>query len=48
MYALHAEKGNKPSKNVIMHIQKCLKYAFAKNQGYKDGLQENLKAIIPH
>ena len=48
MYALHAEKGIRLSKNVIMHIQKCLKYDFAKNQGDKDGLQENLKAIIPH
>ncbi|XP_048251367.1 uncharacterized protein LOC124145379 [Haliotis rufescens] len=31
-----------------MHIQKCLKYAFAKNQGNKEGLEKNLKALIPH
>lgn len=48
LYALHAEKGIKLSKNVILHIQKCLKYAFARNQGDKDGLEENLKALIPH
>ena len=48
MYAFHAEKGIKLSKDIKMHIQKCLKYTFAKNQGDKDGLQENLKAIKPH
>lgn len=30
LYALHAHKGVKLSKSVILHIQKCLKYAFAK------------------
>ena len=48
LYALQNEKGIKLSKNVILHIQKCLKYAFAKNQGDTDGLRKNLKAIIPH
>ncbi|XP_061170673.1 uncharacterized protein LOC133180113 [Saccostrea echinata] len=31
-----------------MHIQKCVKYAFAKNQGNKQGLEENLRGLIPH
>lgn len=48
LYALHAEKGIKLSKTVILHIQKCLKYIFAKNAGDKNKLQENLKALIPH
>lgn len=50
LYALHAEKGTgiKLSKTVILHIQKCLKYIFAKNAGDKNKLQENLKALIPH
>lgn len=30
-----------------MHLQKCIKYALAKNQT-KDDLEENLKAILPH
>ena len=38
----------KLSKTVILHIQKCVKYAFAKNQGDKTCMEENLKAIIPH
>ncbi|KAL4220167.1 hypothetical protein ACF0H5_020576 [Mactra antiquata] len=38
----------KISKNVISHIQKCLKYVFAKNQGDPTGMAENLRAIIPH
>lgn len=33
---------------MIQHIQKCVKYAFAKNQGNKTSMEENLKAIIPH
>ncbi|XP_053389209.1 uncharacterized protein LOC123543364 isoform X2 [Mercenaria mercenaria] len=48
LYALQASKGTKLSRNVILHIQKCLKYAFAKNAGNKVGLRENLKALIPH
>ncbi|XP_055999895.1 uncharacterized protein LOC130046463 [Ostrea edulis] len=31
-----------------MHLQKCFKYAFAKNQGDAKGLEENLRAIVPH
>lgn len=31
-----------------MHIQKCVKYAFSKNQGNKQGLEENLRGLIPH
>lgn len=32
----------------FLHIQKCLKYMFAKNAGDKNKLHENLKALIPH
>lgn len=46
-YALHGTKGVKLSKNVIAHLQKCIKYALAKNRS-KDELEENLKAILPH
>lgn len=43
------QKSNKKlSKSVILHIQKCVKYAFAKNQGNSFALKENLMAIIPH
>ena len=45
MFALQEKK---LSKTVIMHIQKCLKYAFAKNQGDINGMTENLRALIPH
>lgn len=45
MFALQERK---LSKSVIMHIQKCLKYMFAKNQGYRVGMEENLKALVPH
>ncbi|XP_053385649.1 uncharacterized protein LOC128545990 [Mercenaria mercenaria] len=48
LYMLHGEKGVKLSKNVIVHIQKCLKYVFAKNQSDDTGMKENLRAIIPH
>lgn len=48
LYALHAEKGIKLSKTVILHIQTCLKYIFVKNAGDQNKLQENLKALIPH
>lgn len=50
LYALHAEKGTgiKLSKTVILHIQKCLKYIFAKNAGDKNKLQENLKAQLAY
>jgi hypothetical protein len=43
LYAL-----KKISKTVIQHLQKCIKYVLAKNQGDKTGMKENLKAIIPH
>ncbi|XP_053404164.1 uncharacterized protein LOC123554354 isoform X1 [Mercenaria mercenaria] len=48
LYMLHGEKGVKLSKNVIIHIQKCLKYVFAKHQGDDTGMKENLRAVIPH
>lgn len=48
LYALRNEKGVKLSKAVILHVEKCVKYAFAKNQGNVDGLRMNLKALIPH
>lgn len=47
LYALQS-KNKKLSKTVILHVQKCLKYAFAKNQGDEKGLEENLRAIVPH
>ncbi len=48
LYALAGMKGVRLSKSVIAHLQKCLKYAFAKHQGDKEGLEENLKALVPH
>lgn len=48
LYALHHQKGIKLSKIVILHLEKCLKYAFARNQGNKQALRENLKALVPH
>lgn len=48
LYKLHHEKGVKLSKTVIIHIEKCLKYALAKNQGDETGLKDNLTALIPH
>ena len=38
----------KISKAVILHFQKCIKYIFAKHQGNAKGLEENLKALVPH
>lgn len=38
----------KNSKCVIQHIQKCLKSAFSKNEGVKTGMEESLRAIVPH
>lgn len=37
--------GLKLSKTVIFPVQKCLKYAVAKNAGEKKRLQENLNAL---
>ena len=48
LYALHYKKGVKLSKMVILHLEKCLKYAFARNQGDKEALRDNLKALVPH
>ena len=47
-YSLYNDKSVKINKTVIIHLQKCLKYIFTKNQGNKKGLEENLKALIPH
>ena len=38
----------KMSKDVIAHIEKCLKYAIEQNRGDAEGLKENILAIIPH
>lgn len=47
LYSL--QKTNKKlSKSVIMHIQKCIKYAFARNQGNSSAMKDNLQALIPH
>lgn len=48
LYALQSDKNMKLSRSVILHLQKCLKYAFAKNQGDQTGMADNLKALIPH
>ena len=48
LYGLHHDKDTKLSKSVVIHVEKCLKYALAKNQGDKDALKDNLKALIPH
>ena len=48
LYALQASNKVKLSKSLVIHLQKCLKYAFAKNQGDKTGLEDNLKAIVPY
>ncbi len=48
MYKLQKEKGIKLSKDVISHIEKCLKYALEQNKGNPIGLKENILAIIPH
>lgn len=47
LYALQGTKGVKLSKNTVSHLQKCIKYALAKNQR-KEDLEENLRAILPH
>ena len=48
LYTLHFSKTVKLSKVTIAHLQKCLKYALAKNVGNEEGLRDNLKAIVPH
>lgn len=35
-------------KTVISHIQKCIPYAFSNKAGDKEGLEKNLRALIPH
>ena len=47
LYALHYKKGVKLSKIVIFQLKKCLKYAFARNQGIKEALRDNLKTLVP-
>ncbi|KAK3083329.1 hypothetical protein FSP39_019577 [Pinctada imbricata] len=47
LYTLHGTKGVKLSKNVVIHLQKCFKYALAKNHNKHD-MEENLKALLPH
>ena len=47
LYSLQNKKV-KISKSVIEHLKKCLKYAFAKNQGEPERLSANLKALVPH
>ena len=42
------EKNIKLSKNTIMHLENCLKYVFAKNQGNEKDMKANLEAIVPH
>lgn len=48
LYCLYNDKSVTISKTVINHLQKCLKYIFTKNQGNKRGLEDNMKASIPH
>ncbi|XP_045210249.2 uncharacterized protein LOC123561735 [Mercenaria mercenaria] len=48
LYCLKNDKGIKLSKSAITHLEKCLKYTFAKNQGDKSGMENNVKAIVPH
>ena len=47
LYELQKTK-TKISKAVIMHLQKCVRYIIAKNQGEADNLTSNMKALIPH
>ncbi|XP_056006800.1 uncharacterized protein LOC125658698 [Ostrea edulis] len=47
LYILHGTKGVKLSKNVVIHLQKCIKYALSKIL-CKEELEENLRAILPH
>ncbi len=47
LYQLPSKKV-KISKHTIEHIKKCVKYAFAKNQGNPAELKANLEALIPH
>lgn len=48
LYSLQNEKGIKISKITIAHLQKCVSYALSKNSGDLTGLQDNLRAIVPH
>jgi hypothetical protein len=45
---LQKKKSLKLSKGVIMHLQKCVKYAFAKNHGNPEAFEKNLLGLIPH
>jgi len=47
-YGIHHNKNKKTDQNTIKHLQRCLKYCFAKNQGNPLKLRENVQALIPH
>lgn len=40
LYRLYYEETVKISNTVILHLQKCLKYIFIKNQGNKKGIKK--------
>lgn len=47
LYGIHHNKNKKLTKSTITHLQKCLKYCFATNQGKPLELRENVQALIP-
>jgi hypothetical protein len=48
LYEASKLKHIKMSKDIIVHFNKCLKYIIAKHQGDEVGLEENLRALVPH
>lgn len=48
LYDLRNNKSVKISQQVIVHLTKCIKYTFSKNQGNPEGMKDNLQALIPH
>lgn len=48
LYDLRNSKVVKISNQIIQHLSKCIKYIFSKNQGDKEGMRENLVALVPH
>lgn len=48
LYELRNSKVVKISNQIIQHLSKCIKYIFSKNQGDKEGMRENLVALVPH
>ncbi len=48
LHEIAAEKGTKLSKSVIGHLKRVIQYVFAKNKGDPAGMEENLKAVVPH